>query len=47
MWVPSLGQEDPLEEEMVPHSSILAWRIPQTRGSLMGYSRGSQKVRHD
>ena len=24
----SLGQEDPLEEEMVTHSSILAWRIP-------------------
>ena len=47
MWVPSLGQEDPLEEEMVSHSSILAWRIPQTRGSLMGYSQGSQKVRHD
>ena len=28
MWVPSLGWEDPLEEEMVTHSSILAWRIP-------------------
>ena len=27
-WVPSLGQEDPLEEEMATHSSILAWRIP-------------------
>ena len=27
-WVLSLGQEDPLEEEMAPHSSILAWRIP-------------------
>ena len=27
---PSLGQEDPLEEEMVTHYSILAWRIPQT-----------------
>ena len=26
--VRSLGQEDPLEEEMAPHSSILAWRIP-------------------
>ena len=25
---PSLGQEDPLEEEMTTHSSILAWRIP-------------------
>ena len=28
MWVPSLGQEDSLEEEMATHSSILAWRIP-------------------
>ena len=27
-WVPSLGQEDPLEKEMAIHSSILAWRIP-------------------
>ena len=26
--VPSLGQEDPLEEETAPHSSILAWKIP-------------------
>ena len=30
MWVQSLGQEDPLEEEMATHSSILAWRIPRT-----------------
>ena len=29
-WVGSLGQEDPLEEEMTAHSSILAWRIPWT-----------------
>ena len=28
--VPSLGGEDPLEEEMAPHSSTLAWRIPRT-----------------
>ena len=27
-WVQSLGQEDPLEEEMAAHSSILAWEIP-------------------
>ena len=27
-WVRSLGQEGPLEKEMAPHSSILAWRIP-------------------
>ena len=30
MWVRSLGQEKPLEEEMAPHSSILAWEIPWT-----------------
>ena len=27
-WVPSLGQDDPLEKGMATHSSILAWRIP-------------------
>ena len=29
-WVPSLGQEDPLEKEMATHSTILAWKIPWT-----------------
>ena len=29
-WVRSLGQEDPLEEGMATHTSILAWRIPRT-----------------
>ena len=29
-WVQSLGQENPLEEEMAIHSSILAWESPQT-----------------
>ena len=29
-WIPSLGQKDPLEEEMATHSSFLAWEIPQT-----------------
>ena len=29
-WVPSLGQEDPLEKGMATHSGILAWRIPWT-----------------
>ena len=29
-WVRSLGGEDPLEKGMVTHSSILAWKIPQT-----------------
>ena len=32
-WVPSLGWEDPLEEGMATHSSILAWRIPMDRGA--------------
>ena len=35
--VPSLGQEDPLEEEMTTHSSILAWKAHGQR-SLVGYS---------
>ena len=30
MWVQSLDREDPLEEEMATHSSILAWKIPWT-----------------
>ena len=30
--VRSLGWEDPLEEKMTTHSSILAWRIPETEG---------------
>ena len=29
-WIPSLGWEDPLEQGMATHSSILAWRIPWT-----------------
>ena len=29
-WFRSLGREDPLEKEMVTHSTILAWRIPWT-----------------
>ena len=37
-WVPSLGQEDPLEKEMAPHSSIPAWRNPHGQRSLVGYS---------
>ena len=34
----SLGGEDPLEMGMATHSSILAWRIPWTERSLVGYS---------
>ena len=40
MWVQSLGGEDPLEEGMATHSSILAWRIPWT-GSLADSPWGS------
>ena len=44
MWVQSLGQEDPLEEEMTTHSSIIAWRIPWTEESGGLWSIGSQSV---
>ena len=37
MQVQYLGQEDPLDEEMAAHSSILAWRIPWAE-ELVGYS---------
>ena len=43
-WVWSLGQEDPLEKEMVTHSSILAWRIPWTEESGELQSIGLQRV---
>ena len=43
----SLGWEDPLEEEMVIHSSILAWRIPWTEGPAGIQSMGLQGVGHD
>ena len=32
-WVQSLGWEDPLEEDMTTHSSILSWRTPMDRGA--------------
>ena len=47
MRVQSLGQEDPLEEEMAPHSSILAWEIPWTEEPGGLQSMGSQRVLHD
>ena len=46
-WVPSLGQEDPLEKEMATHSSICAWRIPWTEEPGGPQSMGSQRVRYD
>ena len=45
--VRSLGQEDPLEEDMATHSSILAWRLPWTEDPGGLQSMGSQRVRHD
>ena len=46
-WVLSLGQEDPLEQEMTTHSSILAWKIPWTEEPGGLQSMGLQRVRHD
>ena len=41
-WVRSLGWEDPLEEGMATHSSVLAWRIPMDRGAWRA-PRGVEK----
>ena len=46
-WIRSMGQEDPLEEQMETHSGILAWRIPWTEESDGLQSTGSQRVRLD
>ena len=45
--VQSLGWEDPPEEEMVTHSSILAWRIPWTEEPGGLQSTGLKRVGHD
>ena len=45
--VQSLGREDPLEKEIAPHSSILAWKIPWTEEPGWLQSMGSQRVGHD
>ena len=47
MQARSLGWEDPLEEEMVTHSNILAWEIPWAKEPGRLQSMGSQKVPHD
>ena len=47
MQVPSLDQEDPLEEGMATHFGILAWRIPWTEEPGRPQSIGSQRVGHD
>ena len=46
-WVQSLNGDDPLEEFMATHSSILAWRIPWTEESGGLQSMGSKRVRHN
>ena len=47
MQVPSLGQEDPLKQEMATHSSILAWEIPWTQEPGGLQSMGLQRAGHD
>ena len=46
-WFQSLAGEDPLEKEMAPHSSTLAWKIPWTEKPGRLQSMGSQRVGHD
>ena len=45
--VQSLGQEDPLEQGMATHSTILVWIIPWTKEPDELQSIGSERVRHD
>ena len=45
--VRSLGREDPLEESMATHSSILSWRIPWTEEPGQPQSVGLQRIRQD
>ena len=45
--VRSLGWEDPLEKEMAPHSSTLAWKVPWMEEPGRLQSTGSQRVQHD
>ena len=47
MWVRSLGWEDPLEEGLATHSSILAWRIPWTEKPGRLLSIGPHRVGYD
>ena len=48
-WIRSLHREDPLEEEMATHSSIPAWRVPQTEepGELQSMGLQSQTTEHN
>ena len=45
--VRSLGQDDPLEEGIATHSSVLAWEIPWTKESGGLWFTGAQRVGHD
>ena len=45
--VQSLGQEDPLEKEMATHSSIPAWKIPQTEEAGGLQSMGWKRIGRD
>ena len=45
--VQSLGQEDPLEEEMATHHNILGWKILGTEETVRLGSMGPQRVGHD
>ena len=48
MWIPSLGWENPLEEGMVTHSSVLALKIPWTEESgVLQQSIALHRVGHD
>ena len=46
-WIQSLGEEDPLEQKITTHSSILAWEIPRTEEPDRLQSMGWQRVGHD
>ena len=46
-WVLSLGWEDPLEENMATHFSILAWRVLMDRGAWQATVHGLQRVGRD
>ena len=46
-WVRALGWEDPLEKEMVIHSSTIVWKIPWTEEPGRQQSMGLQRVGHD
>ena len=46
-WIQALGQENPLENGMAAHSSVLAWRIPWTADPGDPQSIWFQRVGHD